>query len=55
MGVAPGTTKVRTCITSSIPVRLGQVRCPLISTQRVDVDEVVACKNRRPLVEVMEV
>jgi hypothetical protein len=42
MVVAPGTTEVRTIITSSILVLMGQVRSPSISTQIVDVDGVVA-------------
>ena len=42
LGVAPESTKVRTTITSSILAWTGQVRGPLASKQRVDVDRLVS-------------
>ena len=52
--MAFGIAKVRTSITSSILVCMGQVRSPSASTLRIDVDGVVANKNQRLDMEVMK-
>ena len=48
-------TKVRTSITSLILAQTKQLSIVSASMQRVNVDGVVACKNQRPHVEVMDV
>ena len=45
LGVAPGTTKVRTCMTSLIFAGMGQVKSPSASKEIVDVDGVAVCNK----------
>lgn len=53
MGVAHGTAKVRIRITTFILARMRPLRCPPASTQRVNVDKMVAWKNEKLEVEIM--
>ena len=53
--VAPVTAKVKTAITSSIFVSMGQERNSFASTECVNGNGVVTCKNQTPYVEIMEV
>ena len=55
MGVAHGVAKVKTAMTSSILVGMGKIRGLSTSTQRMNVDGVVACYIHRPNMEVMKV
>ena len=48
-------SEVRICINSSILTQLGQMRSPSASTQKVDVNGVVDCKNQWTHVKIMEV